>query len=372
MRAPVDSFGGVAMRTYPIPMIPGPTRVPPEVLAAYQIDYGSGDLEPEFLDLYNQTEANLQQILATRNKVVITTGEGMLALWGAMKSCIQPGERVLAIATGVFGHGMGEMAQAIGAEVRTVGLPYDQTISDWTAVEQAVAEFKPKMVTMVHCETPSGTLNPLTELNALKRKYNIPLIYVDAVASLGGTPVLTDEWAIDLLLGGSQKVLSVPPGMSFVAVSDQAWQVIEQVNYSGYDALKPFRTAQQDFYFPYTPYWHGVAALHAGTELLLNEGLEASFSRHEKAAAFCRASIAAMGLDLFPAHGAVPAPTVTAVKVPAGTLWSDLDARFRSRGLAVGGSYGPLAGKVFRLGHMGSQASLELLQKALDVIRATV
>jgi aspartate aminotransferase-like enzyme len=135
-------------------MILGPVSVPAEVLAAYQTDFGSGDLEPEFLELYNRTEANLQTILGTRNAVAIQTGEGMLALWSALKSCIRPGERVLALATGVFGYGIGDMARSIGAEVRTLGLPYDETFHDWGAVEEAIAAFKPKMITVVHCETP--------------------------------------------------------------------------------------------------------------------------------------------------------------------------------------------------------------------------
>ena len=156
------------METYPIPMVPGPVRVPQAVLQAYAKDYGSGDLESEFLELYNRCEADLQQILATRSKVVIMTGEGMLALWGALKSCLRPGERVLSIATGVFGYGIGDLARSIGAEVRTLGLGYDETVSDWAAVEQAIIEFKPKMITIVHCETPSGTLNPLAELGQLE------------------------------------------------------------------------------------------------------------------------------------------------------------------------------------------------------------
>src|SRR5690554_185191 len=113
------------MKTYPIPMVPGPVQVPAEVLQAYLTDYGSADLEPEHLDLYRQVESDLQQIFSTRNQIAIMTGEGMLALWGALKSCILPGERVLAIATGVFGYGVGDLARSIGAEVRTVGFEYD-------------------------------------------------------------------------------------------------------------------------------------------------------------------------------------------------------------------------------------------------------
>lgn len=360
------------MKTYPIPMVPGPVKVLPEVLARYQEDFGSGDLETDFLDLYNLTEANLREIFCTQNRIAIQTGEGMLALWGALKSCILPGDRVLSVASGVFGYGIGEMAKSTGATVHTIDLPYDKTITDWTEIERVILEFRPKMITAVHCETPSGTLNPLAELGRLKQQHAVPLFYVDAVASLGGAPVLTDEWSIDLALGGTQKCLSAPPAMALVAISDRAWEIIHQVNYVGYDALKPFQAAQEQFYFPYTPYWHGMAGLHTATELLLKEGLPGSFERHEKIAAFCREQISQMGLSLFPAPDAIPSPTVTAVKVPEGIPWPELDRRFREHGLVVGGSYGPLSGKVFRLGHMGTQADWELVNRALDVIRKVV
>jgi aspartate aminotransferase-like enzyme len=360
------------MKTYPIPMVPGPVKVPPDVLQAYLVDYASGDLERDFLDLYNQTEANLLEIFATKNKIAIQTGEGMLALWGALKSCLLPGDRVLSIATGVFGYGIADMAASIGTQVKTVGLPYNETIHDWAQIESAIVDFKPKMITVVHCETPSGTLNPLEKLGELKRKYGVPLIYADVVASLGGTPVLTDEWSIDLALGGTQKCLSAPPNMAFLTISEEAWEIINQVGYVGYDALKPFQSAQQEFYFPYTPYWHGMAVLHKATQVLLSEGLAASYERHVVVSAYCRERLVKMGLTLFPAENAIPSPTVTAVQVPTGIQWPELDGRFRQHGLVVGGSYGPLAGKVFRLGHMGSQADMDLVGRALDVIELVV
>jgi aspartate aminotransferase-like enzyme len=360
------------MQTYLIPMVPGPVRVPPEILAEYQVDYGSGDLEVEYLDLYNHTEKNLQIILGTNNRIVIQTGEGMLALWGALKSCIRTSERVLALATGVFGYGIGEMARSIGAEVKVLGLPYNETLSDWETIEQAIADFQPRMITVVHCETPSGTLNPLARLGELKRKYNVPLLYADVVASLGGTPVQADQWSIDLALGASQKCLSAPPGIAFLSISEMAWEIIDAVDYVGYDALKPYRSAQENFYFPYTPYWHGTAALSKATALLLAEGLENSYARHEKAAQLCRAGCMDIGLSLYPAPNGNPSPTVTAVNVPEGIEWKELDSRFRAKGLVVGGNYGPLAGKVFRVGHMGSQAEPELIQQALDVMRKVI
>jgi len=356
------------MKTYPIPMVPGPVKAHPAVLEAYRVDYGSADLENEYIELYTQTEANLKRILRTRSRVVVFLGEGMMALWGALKSCLLPGDRVLAIGTGVYGYGIGDMAASIGAEVRKVGLPYNETLSDLAEVRKAISEFKPKMITVVHCETPSGTLNPIDGLGRLKQEMGVPLLYVDAVSSIGGAPVLPDEWHIDLCLGGAQKCLSALPDTCFLSVSAKAWEVIGKVDYVGYDAILPFKTAVEKHYFPYTPGWQATAGLNAGAEAILKEGLEACFQRHAEVAAYCRGRLAEIGYSLYPAPQAVPSPTVTAVNVPAEIGWDELDRRLRRNGLVAGGSYGPIAGKVFRLGHMGTQADMGLLKQALDVL----
>jgi len=356
------------MKTYPIPMVPGPVMVHQAVLNAYQVNYGSSDLESEFLELYNQCKGRLQKIMATRSSVVIQTGEGMLGLWGALKSCLKPGDRVLAIATGVFGDGIGDMAERVGARVQKVSLGYNETISDIDALEKTIREFRPKMITAVHCETPSGTLNPMEDLGRLKHDLGVPLLYVDAVSSIGGTPVVTDAWHIDLCLGGSQKCLSSLSDITFLSVSDAAWDTIEEVAYNGYDAIKPFRTAQENHYFPYTPNWHGIAGLNAGADVILKEGLENCFDRHERVASWCRDRLDKIGLSLFPLPGAVSSPTVTAVNVPENISWADFDHLLREQGLVVGGSYGPLAEKVFRLGHMGTQAEQHLVEQALGII----
>ena len=360
------------MQTYPIPMVPGPVAVPEAVRQVYLEPYGSGDLETEFIDLYSRTQKKLKVILGTRDDIVIQSGEGMLALWSALKSCLVPGDRVLTVATGVFGYGIGEMAQSIGADVKTVGFSYDETINDMARIEAAIAEFKPRMITAVHCETPSGTLNPLEELGRLKNAYRVPLFYVDTVAGAGGVLVLADDWHIDLCLGGAQKCLSAPPDICFLSVSPKAWEIVEAVGYVGYDALKPFHRAVKDRFFPYTPNWQGVAALYTAAELLLEEGLENSYNRHDTVAKRCRKRLVEMGVDLFPTADAIPSPTVTAANIPEGFTWETWDRRLRESGLVVAGSYGPLAEKVFRLGHMGSQADMQLMEKAIDIISKTL
>ncbi len=355
------------MQSYQIPLVPGPVSVPTAVRAAYAIDYASADLEDDFFALYDRCTQKLQTVLGASTQVTIQTGEGMLALWGALKSVVKPGDRVLAVGTGLFGYGIGDMARQLGAEVEVVGFPFD-SIVDPQPVREAALRFRPNLVTAVHCETPSGTLNPLAELGQICREVDA-LFYVDFVASGGGVPVEVDRCAIDLGLLGSQKVLSLPPDLSMVTVSDRAWEVIAAVGYVGYDALTPWRTGPAQKYLPYTHNWSALAALEISLDLLLAEGLEQVYARHTMVAAACRRALDAMGVRLFAAQEAFNAPTVTAAYVPDGWTWPDLDRSLRAQGMAVGGNYGELAGKVFRIGHMGSQANLALVAQGMDVLR---
>jgi len=354
------------MQPYTIPLVPGPVAVPAAVRAAYQVDYGSADLEDEFMALYAGCERDLQTLLGTRHAVTIQSGEGMLALWAALKSVIRSGDRVLAVATGVFGYGIGDMARQLGAEVEVVGFAYDQAIAA-QAVREAARRFRPRLVTAVHCETPSGVLNPLREVGEICREVDA-LYYVDFVASGGGVPVDVDGCQIDLGLLGSQKVLSLMPDLSMVTVSDRAWAAVEAVGYIGYDALKPWRSVLADRYFPYTPNWPAMAGLRVALDLWLAEGPQKVYQRHATVAAYCRRRLAAMGIALYPVDEAISSPTVTAAYVPTGWTWERLDRALRVQGMAVGGNYGPLAGKVFRIGHMGSQAEMDLVRRGMDVL----
>ncbi len=360
------------MEKYKIPMVPGPVAVPQEILNAGAVNYGSADIEKEYVGLYKKTEKALQRIMQTKNSVAIQTGEGMLALWSALKSTLLPGDRVLAISTGIFGYGIGTMAESIGCEVQTISFGFDETVTDFDIIENAIKTFRPKMITMVQNETPSGTMNSVVEVGTLKEKYGVPLLYVDAVSGLGGSVVKSDEWNIDLCLGASQKCFSAPASLSFLSVSAKAWEIINEVGYVGYDALLPFQTAVKNASFPYTPYWHGLAQLNKACELILEEGLAKVILRHEKVAKYCRERAKKMGLRLYPVPGAILSPTVTAIYVPKLLSWHSFDTRLRKEGLVVGGNYGSLAGKVFRIGHMGAQANLNLVKEAMDIIETVI
>ena len=354
------------MKTYAIGLVPGPVSVPEEFRRAYLENYGSADLEEDFFLLCEETEGLLRQLLKTQNPVTVQSGEAMSVLWGALKSCLLPGDRLLAVSNGVFGRGFGEMGQALGMEVRIVEAP-DGDFPDPEVIRREALAFRPRMITAVHCETPGGLLNPVAPLGGIAEETGA-LLCVDCVASAGGADVRTDGWGIDIGLLGSQKVLSLLPDLSMAAVSPKAWKAMERVNYQGYDALLPWRDGVRNRYLPYTFNWHALSALRLSLLRLLGEGLEASFGRHERTARYCRERLAAMDVSLYPKRQELCSPTVTAALVPEGWTWKKLDGALRERGMAVGGSYGPLAGKVFRIGHMGSQADMELVKKGMDVL----
>lgn len=359
----------------PMPFYPGPTSLHPALASILVQDFPPPRQGDVYQELYARTCANMQVLLGTKNEVILPTGEAMVGLWGALKSLVQAGDTVLTVGNGVFGDGFADMALSLGANVERLSFPYNTTLrpEDLEQIEVAIKRAKPLLITAVHCETPSGTLNPLADLGAMKKRHQVPLFMVDAVASVGGAPVLSDAWHIDVVLGGSQKCLSCPPDMGILAISEAAWEQAAKVNYEGYDALLPFKGAQEDVgRFPYTPHWRGVAALEKVSSLLLEEGLGAVFARHENIAQLARAGLEAIGIDLWTERDAINSPTVTAAKVPQGKKWSDWQEALAEKGLIVGGSLGPMAGKVFRIGHMGTQANEANMEKALAVIKASI
>lgn len=355
------------MKTYRIPLIPGPTLISTDVLALYHNEYGSSDCEPEFFELYSETQNNLGRIIETQNKMALMNGEAMIALWGALKSTLEKDDKILAITTGMFGCFMSEIADYIGCNVEIINSKEDEA-ADINKIESAIKRFQPKMVTIVHCETSSGIINSVEEVGKLIRKYDVPLYCVDAVSSAGGTPVKTDDWSIDLCLVGTQKCLSAPPDMGIIAVSDRAWKIIKKVNYQGYDALLPWENALKNKHFPYTLSWHSTAAINKACQSILEEGIANVFKRHEIISAYCRNRVKEMGLLLFAKDEKYCSPTVTTIQVPKGVEWKKLNANLRTRKMVVGQGLGDYAGKVFRIGHMGEQANQEIVEHGMDIL----
>ena len=359
------------METYRIGLVPGPVSVPSHIRAAWNSDYGSSDLEEEFFSLYRENQTLTQRLLHTQNDIVITSGEAMSILWAALKCTLKPGERMLVVSSGLFGEGFADMARSFGVEAEVCAFPYDDVPDPQKVYEHARA-FRPKVITAVHCETPSGTLTPcLAEIGGIAHEAGA-LFVVDFVSSAGGAPLDVDGCSIDIGLLGSQKVLSLTSSLSISSISPRAWEVIGDVNYSGYEAYSGWRKVPETHYMPYTHDWHSMKALNLSLSAIMSEGIHEAWARHEKAAQLCRDMGRDMGLKLYPVREEICSPTVTAFYVPEGRSWPELDAEFRKRGLVVGGNYGSLAGKVFRIGHMGSQANCELVREGMNIIREVI
>jgi len=354
------------VKTYPAPLVPGPVTVPEEIRAAYAIDFGSSDLEEDFFSLYGEVQKKLQNLLETDETVVIQSGEAMGALWGALKSVLAPQSRVLAVAAGLFGRGFADMARALGHDVEVVAFGNDE-IPEPEKVIERIKAYGPHLVTAVHCETPSGTLARLDGIGDAAREVGA-LFCVDFVSSGGGAPLSVDGEAIDVGLLGSQKVLSLPPDLAVTTVSDRAWKAIGKAGYVGYDALAPWKEVPACRALPYTHNWQALEALRRSLEAIEREGKEAAFERHRSVAAHCRKRLQEMGIALHPRRERFSSPTVTAARIPDRWTWAELDRKCRDEGVVFGGSYGDLAGKVFRIGHMGSQARLDLVDRGIDAL----
>ena len=355
------------MERYKIGLVPGPVSVPAEIRKAWEIDYASSDLEAEFFELYHENQTLIQRLLHTHNKILITSGEAMSILWAALKCTLKPGEKMLAVSSGLFGAGFADMARTFGVNAEVCEFPYDE-IPEPQKVYEHAKNFRPKVITAVHCETPSGTLTKnLSELGKIAREVDA-LFVVDFVSSVGGVDLDVDACNIDIGLLGSQKCLSLPPSLSISSISQRAWDVIKSVNYAGYEAYKDWENVPENHYMPYTHDWQSMKALNISLTRMIHEGPENVYARHSEAAKLCRDMGQEMGLKLFPKREEFSSPTVTAFYVPEKYSWHDFDMALRARGLVVGGNYGTLAGKVFRIGHMGSQADSEIVKKGMEII----
>jgi pyridoxamine--pyruvate transaminase len=336
----------------------GPTMAPHRVLAAQgaQITY---HYDPAFLDAFRRTERKVAELFRTRQDILLMQGEAVLGLEAAARSLVRPGMPVLNLVSGVFGKGMGYWLAGFGAELHELEVPYNESI-DPGEVDRFLADHPEiELVTVVHSETPSGTLNPVGEIGPIAEKHGA-LTLVDCVSSLGGIPIWPDEWRLDVCVAGPQKCLAGPPGMSLLAVSEDAWTAIREnpaAPRASYLSMLDWKEQWLDGgKFPFTPSVVDVHGVEAACDVILDEGLEASFERHERAAAACRAGARAMEIELWPASDAVSAACVTALAVPGGLTDTQVRDHCRAQyGVMISAGQG--AGNLVRIGHMGPTAN---------------
>lgn len=348
-------------------MTPGPTMIHETVRLAAAKPITNPDLDPDFFEFYKSTCSKLKTLLGTENDTLILNGEAILGLEASCASLIEPGDRVLCIDNGFFGSGFGEFAKMYGAEVVTFKSDYQSAI-DPAALDAFLAnDHRFKLATLVHCETPSGITNPVAELCTVLDKYHI-LSVVDAVSAVGGEPIQVDDWSMDVVIVGSQKCLSASPGLTLMSISPDAWSIMSKRRTpipGFYTNLQIWKTWYEDKYFPYTQPISQIYQLDAALDRALEDADR--LDRHARIAQKTREALLRSGLTLYAQGG--HANTVTTVMLPNGVSFEVLFTEMlNDHDILIGGGFGHLDGKVFRIGHMGENCREEWLWKTLKAL----
>lgn len=337
----------------------GPTGATPATLAALARPI-LHHLDPAFGAIYQDTVELLRRAFGTSVAPVILHGEAVLGLEAAAASLIGPGDVVLNLVSGMFGRGYGGWARRHAREVIEIEVPFDSAVPPASVAEALGRRPDITVVSVVHCETPCGTVNDLDAIAAVVAEHGALLI-VDAVSSFGGIDCDVTAWGDCLVVTAPQKCLGGPPGLSLLHVSDAAWArmaVNPAAPRGSALSILDWRDAHLSSRpFPFTPSVSNVYGLRACLEQYLKEGGEAVRRRHRRAARAARAGAEALGLTLFAANPAIRSDTVTAVRVPDGIDERAVRAHARAEsGVMLSGGQGDLAGAVLQIGHMGPGA----------------
>lgn len=353
-------------------MGPGPSTVAGEIYTALSKPT-IGHLDPYFIKIMDGIKGQLQTLMGTKNRLTMPmSGTGSAGMEACFVNLVEPGDKVLVLINGVFGMRMQDVAERLGAEVDTLEFEWGTPVLVET-VKEKLASNSYKIVAVVHAETSTGVKNPVEEIGKLVKE-NGALYLVDAVTSLGGIPVKVDEWGIDALYSGTQKCLSCPPGLAPLTFSDKAIEV-----------LHARKTKVPNWYLDLTmitAYWEGSSrsyhhtapinmnyALYQALYLVLEEGMDDVFSRHENAHQMLISGLEDMGLSML-VDAEYRLPMLNSVLVP-----EDVDeAKIRQcllneYKIEVGAGLGPLAGKIWRIGLMGHTAREENVTRLLAALK---
>lgn len=371
-------------------MTPGPVEVDPRVLRAMSYPV-LGQFDPEFTNMMNETMEMLRQLFATGNQWAYPVdGTSRSGIEAVMVSLIAPGDRVLVPIFGRFGHLLHEIAERCGAEVLTIEKRWGSVFPP-EEVTAAIRSFKPDVVAIVHGETSTGRVQPLAEIGRACREHDTLLI-VDAVATIGGVPVETDAWMLDAVVGGTQKCLSIPSGMAPVTYNSRAEAKLlkrkqtERGLRSGGGAASELPVIRsnyfdlgmlQEYWSPgrlnhHTEMTSMLYALREGLRLVLEEGLEARHTRHRFHEHALAAGLAAMGLELY-GDAESKLAVVTCVLIPPGIDGESVRSMLLNHfGIEIASSFGPLQGRIWRIGTMGFSCRENNVLRLLGALEAVL
>ena len=333
-------------------MTPGPTPVPPQVLAAMALPIVH-HRSPDFRPTYRQVLDRLKEVYKTQGEVLLYTASGTAGLESVVANLTSPGDRVVAVSAGYFGERWADIARAYGCDVDHIAYEWGETPSAEDLAARLAELGGTSVVLVTQSETSTGVVCDVRAFAAAAKKAGA-LIAVDAISSLGAVPCETDEWGLDSVVSGSQKALMSPPGLMAVSVSDAAWKRREGATAPRfYLDWERTRVAQESLDAAFTPAVSIVVGMNVALGLILERGLEAAFDEHVRLGRACREGVKAMGLELFSPDDDSSA-VVTTVRVPDSVDGSQLLLDLRDRfGITLAPGQGPLKGKVFRVGHLG-------------------
>jgi len=371
-------------------MGPGPINAHPRVLQAMSAPL-LGQFDPRFREYMKQTSALYRGVFQTANRwTLLVDGTARAAIEAALVSLIEPGDRVLVPVFGRFGHLKVEIARRCGAEVRAIETQWGTVFSPET-LEKAIEEFKPRIVAVSHGDTSTTMAQPLSDLGKLCRNHDA-ILYIDATATLGGMDLQTDAWHLDVVSAGLQKCLGGPPGSAPLTFNERAEKRIVRRKHTEQGLKAPGQKdgpgpVIQSNYFDLAmimDYWsdkalnhhtEATSMLYAAREcarVLLQEGLSAAFARHERVSRALVAGLQAMGLKLF-GDLEHKMPNVTGVHIPQGVDGEKVRrALLEQFNIEIGTSFGPLHGRIWRIGTMGYNAREDTVRATLDALEAVL
>ncbi|CBZ03857.1 alanine--glyoxylate aminotransferase family protein [Clostridium botulinum] len=352
----------------PYVMTPGPTMVRENVRMARVMETTNPDLDLQFYDYYKETCEKIGEFLKTRNEVRILSGEGILGLEAACASLTEKGDRILVIDNGIFGEGFADFVEIYGGEAVFFKGDRKRDIDIEKLKEFLEKDSDFKYATVVHCDTPSGVINDVSKICPMLKEKGI-ITVVDSVSAMGGQELKVDEWKIDMVLGGSQKCMSAPPGLSFLSISEDAFKTMEERRKpiaSYYCNLLVWKDYYKNKWFPYTPPISDIVGLRVAVNNILKD--RDILSRHNNIAKACREAIVESGLKLYLEKGY--SNTVTVIELPKEIEDKALRTYMQDKyNVIIAGSFGYLQGKVIRIGHMGENAKVDKMAYTLFALK---
>jgi predicted phosphoserine aminotransferase len=352
--------------------LPGPTDVRPEILAAMTRPM-IGHRGVAFEEMYARIQAGLRHVFRTKRPVYVSSSSATGMMEASIR-CASPGP-ILSLVNGAFSERYARIAQSCSRETDVIEVPLGQTFR-LGEIEARLAEKRYAAVTVVHSETSTGVLTDVHAVSDLAHRYDT-MCLIDSVSGIGGAPLELDAWGMDFVLTGSQKALALPPGLAFAAASpeyvERARATSNRGTYFDIVEFEKFATKQQT---PNTPAISLLYALDAQLESIVTEGIERRWARHGAMRAaterWVTDSAKQLGVDLrmFAPDGA-RSPTVSTITLPEGVTSSAMVKAIAARGFTIGGGYGKVGERAFRIGHMGDH-TVETLHGCLDVSRAAL